>query len=307
MRIVWILSLCTTVMLSAMSFSQFKKRVIRESKILKRSRLSLLATNEEAGIVMRSTNPTMELEMSQFRPDIGDDRNGYRASYTQSIRTSGYYDSLSQHVSTRKLLQKAYIIEGRAGFIKKLEKLYIDFVYRDHLYTLLEGDLKITKRVADIVKERFGSGAESRVKYIQAKTEIMATKSELISLKREIDSIYFDMMKLVDIDSGVVIEKRFLYPISDTHHYTRTDSPLSQILSAKEQKFSSDISMQDRVIKSYSLFTELEKEPDQSIMRIGIEIDLPLFNQNSEERSLARIKMRQTKLDREHLQNSENI
>jgi len=300
-------SICTTTMLSAMSFSQFKKRVIRESKILKRSRLSLLATDEESKIAMRSANPTMELEMSQFRPDIGDDRGGFRASYAQPIRTSGYYDSLSQHTSAQKLLQKAYIVEGRAGFIKKIEKLYVDLVYRDQLYRLLEGDLKISKRVADIVKERFESGAESRVQYMQAKTEVISSKSKLISLKREIDDIYFDMMKISGLGADVKLDMSFTYPISAENSNQKSNSPLAEILSAKEHRYSTDVHMQDRVLKQYSLFTELEKEPDQSVIRIGIEIDLPIFNQNNEERSLAKIRMRQARLDREQLQNSEDV
>jgi len=302
-----LLSLSITLLLSAMSYEQFKKRVIRESKILQRSSISLQASKIEGDILMRSENPNIEVEMSRFDPDIGDSYSGYRASYSQSIRRDSYYNALSESRSSKERLSRAYVVKDRAKFISKLERLYTNLVYLDHLQQLLVKDLKISKRVSTIARKRYESGAESRVKYLQSKSDYTATKSRLISLQREIDIIYYDMMSLASIDRDIDLKKRFIYPITTTKYVDEDRSPLSRILSAKEEIATSDIALHSNSINRYSLFSELEKEPDQSIARVGIEVELPLFNQRSEERALATIHRRQLQIDREQLQLTQRI
>ena len=305
-RIITIL-LSSTIMLSAMSYEQFKKRVISNSKILQRSNISLKATNIEGDILMRSENPTVEMELSRFNPDVGDSQQGYRASYSQSIRRDSYYNSLLDSRLSKERLSLAYVVKNRAKLILDIEVLYTNLVYLNQLQQLLIKDLKISKRVSNIAKERYESGAESRVKYLQSKSEYISTKSRLISLKREIGIIYYEMMSLASIDRDIELEKKFIYSIGSKNDIGINQSPLGEILLAKEQLLANNISLHSQSINRYSLFTELEKEPDQSVVRVGIEIELPIFNQKSQERALATIHKQQAQIDREQLQLSQRI
>ena len=299
------LFIAASLSLFGMSYSQFKQSVMRHSKILQSKRLSLSATREENAILMRPSNPALGLEVSRFNPEFGDDRNGYKALYEQRIRTGSFYDSLSQKAAAEKMLQEAYYSEGEAGFFRELERLYTAYVYRYRLYTLLQQDYTISQRVKKIAEERFKSGAESRAQYIQAKTEAMIAKTEIRSAKREMSVIYYQMLGLAGLESGVTLEKKFIYPVSSKVAAAPSESPLSRILAAKKERFAAEAKTNDRVFKSFALYGELEKEPDQSIARVGIALPIPLFNQNREEKALATIKMRQAELDREQLQRDE--
>ncbi len=296
-----------SLLLFGMSYPQFKQSVLRHSKILQSKRLSLSAAQQENKILLRTENPTLGLEASQFNPEIGDNRFGYRAAASQSIRTGGFYGALEQKAQAQALLQQAYFSQGRSGFIKELERLYTQYVYQDRLVTLLKEEYTISQRVATIAKTRYESGAESRVQYIQAKTDAMMVKTNILSAKRTAKSTYYQMLGLSGLNREVTLQKKFIYPLSSTITGSGGNSPLSNILSAQKENFASEVEINDRSFKSYSLLGELEKEPDQSIARIGISVPIPLFNQNREEKALATIKMRQAELDQEYLQANETM
>ena len=199
-----------SVTLFAMNFSQFKQSVLRNSKILKSGRLSISAEQQKNAILLRSENPTLELEGIRFNPDAGDDRMGYRGTYTQPIRTGGYYDALSQKAQAEMMLQKAYVSQGQAGFIKELEKIYTEYVYMDKLYRLMREDYKISERISSVANERFKGGAESKAQYLQAKTEVMMAKTQMLSPKRETQNIYYQMLGLAGLGNSVALERKFI-------------------------------------------------------------------------------------------------
>ncbi len=307
MKKILLLLIATSLSLFGMSYEQFKQSVLRNSKILQSKRLTLSAAEQESTILLRAENPLLEVEVSQFNPEIGDIRPGYRATYSQPIRTGGYYDALSQKATAGKVLQQAYVSRGVSGFLKALEKLYTDYVYRDRFVALLQQDLAVSQRVAGIAEERFQSGAESRAQYIQAKTEAMMAKTEILDAKRQTRTLYYQLLGLAGLSKKVTLYRQFIYPLSAKVSTGRFESPLSQVLAAKREIFAAEAAANDRTFKAFSLYGEMEKEPDQSIARIGVSMSIPFFNQNREEKALAMIKMRQAELDRQQLQASETM
>lgn len=295
----------SSLTLFGMSYSQFKQSVIRNSKILQSNHLSLSSTEQQNAILLRPENPSLYLEASRFNPDAGDNRYGYKAIYSQPIRTGGFYGALTQKAQAQQILQQAFVSEGRAGFLKELEHLYTEYVYQNRLYTLLQKNYKISQRIAAIANERYKSGAESRAQYIQAKTEAMLVKTEILSARQESKTIYYQMLGLAGLNKNVSLQKKFIYPVSEKVSSRSYSSPLSKVLSAKRERFAAEVEANDRTFKSFSLLGELEKEPDQSIARIGISMPIPFFNQNREEKALATIKMRQAELDKEQLDRNE--
>jgi hypothetical protein len=135
----------------------------------------------------------------------------------------------------------------------------------------------------------------------------MMVRTNILSAKRTAKSTYYQMLGLSGLNREVTLQKKFIYPLSSTITGSGGNSPLSNILSAQKENFASEVEINDRSFKSYSLLGELEKEPDQSIARIGISLPIPLFNQNREEKALATIKMRQAELDQEYLQANETM
>ncbi len=307
MKKIFILLIATSLSLFGMSYEQFKQSVLRHSKILQSKRLSLSAAKQESAILLRAENPLLEVEVSQFNPEIGEIRTGYRATYSQPIRTGGYYDALSQKATAGKVLQQAYVSQGVSGFLKALEKLYTEYVYRERLVALLQQDFAVSQRVSGIAEERFRSGAESRAQYIQAKTEAMMAKTEILDAKRQARTLYYQLLGLAGLSKKVTLHRQFIYPLFAKVSTGSFESPLSQVLAAKREIFAAEAAANDRTFKAFSLYGEMEKEPDQSIARVGVSVPIPFFNQNREEKALAMIKMRQTELDRQHLQASETM
>ena len=74
-----------------------------------------------------------------------------------------------------------------------------------------------------------------------------------------------------------------------------------RILQAKEKLYQSDLSINQSSFQNYDLYAGMEKEPDQSILRLGVNIPLSIHNDRSEERMLAKLQGQQTKLEREQL------
>jgi len=60
-------------------------------------------------------------------------------------------------------------------------------------------------------------------------------------------------------------------------------------------------------VKSYTLFGEIENEPDQSIGRVGIALDLPLFNRSNQEYRLAEIRAKQAALHTKRVETGQRI
>jgi outer membrane protein TolC len=54
--------------------------------------------------------------------------------------------------------------------------------------------------------------------------------------------------------------------------------------------------------RNFDLYSSLEQEPDQAVLRVGVNIPLNINNDRSEERMLARLQMQQTALDNRQLE-----
>ncbi|WP_456381084.1 TolC family protein [Hydrogenimonas sp.] len=75
-----------------------------------------------------------------------------------------------------------------------------------------------------------------------------------------------------------------------------------ELLKARVGQLEAEAKMNDRSVKTYRLFAEYEEEPEQSIARVGLGVDLPLFNRYEEKKRLAKVRARQKALEAESLQ-----
>jgi outer membrane protein TolC len=293
--------LTLSLSLFGMSYEKFKKHTLKNSKILKSQTLSLQTTEQENNILLRTANPTLNLEVLNYNENAGRNNVEYAAGISQTIRTGSYMNGLQSKAYASSLLSKAFRTQGRAGYIKTLEGLYTQYVYQSKMLLLLQEEYRLSRRVTNIAKERYQSGSENRVAYLQAKTETTSLKTQMYTTKQQLSTLYYQLLAIAGLDKKISLDKKFIYSVSSRTKSTSKLSPEQQVLKAKEKLYQSDYTMNQSALRNYSLYAGIEKEPDQSVLRVGLNIPLAIHNDRSEERMLAKLKMQQTRLDAEQL------
>lgn len=293
--------LTLSLSLFGMSYEKFKKYTLKNSKILKSQTLSLQTTEQENNILLRTANPTLNLEVLNYNENAGRNDVEYAAGISQTIRTGSYMNGLQSKAYASSLLSKAFRTQGRAGYIKTLEGLYTQYVYQSKMLLLLQEEYRLSRRVTNIAKERYQSGSENRVAYLQAKTETTSLKTQMYTTKQQLSTLYYQLLAIAGLDKKISLDKKFIYSVSSRTKSTSKLSPEQQVLKAKEELYQSDYTMNQSALRNYSLYAGIEKEPDQSVLRVGLNIPLAIHNDRSEERMLAKLKMQQTRLDAEQL------
>lgn len=285
-----------------MSYEKFKKYTQKNAKVLQKQALLIQTTQETNNILLRTQNPILGLEASRFNPQGADSSFQYAGSITQTIRTVNYYHGLEEKAHANTLLQQAYVLDGKAAYMRSVENLYTSYVYQSKLLTLLEEEYTLSKKVTAMVKQRYQNGSQNKVAYLQEKTDTLLLKTEMSTTKQEMNTLYYQLLSIAGMTKKVSLQKQFIYPISSLTQTNSHTNPKQQILQAKEKLLESHISMNESSIESYELYSSIEDEPDQSILRLGISIPLPIFNDKSEEKMLAKLQKEQLNLDKEQLE-----
>lgn len=293
--------LTLSLSLFGMSYAKFKKHIEKNSKVLKSQQLSLEANRQENNILLRTQNPTLGLEAARYNPDFADSDFGYTISASQTIRTGNYLDGLQDKANASNLLQQAYVLEGKAGYMKTLEGLYTEYVYQSKLLSLIQQEYTLSNKVTGIVEERYKSGSENKIAYLQAKTDTLALKTQIHTTKQQMSSLYFQLLSVAGFSKKVSLDKKFIYSVSSQTKSVSKISPKEKILAAKEKILASQVRMNESSFNSYELSTSIEQEPAQSILRFGISIPLAVQHNKEEEKALARLKMQQLELDNAQL------
>ena len=296
-----IISLGLTLVSFGMSYEKFKQYTLTHAKRLQKQSLLLQETQEKNTILLRSKNPTLNLETSRFNPEQTDASFGYSVIASQSIRTGNFYGSLEDKANANTLLQKAYATQGKAGYVKTLEKLYTEYVYQSKLLTLLQEEYTLSNKVTKIVEERYKNGSENKVAYLQAKTNTLTLKTQIYRTKQEMNRRYYQLLSMAGLKKRVRLDKTFIYPVSLQTDIGTKVNPKKQILSAKTKILESQIRMNESSIEEIELYGGIEDEPDQSILRVGVTMRLPIFNNKSEEKRVAQLQKQQLLLEKEQL------
>jgi outer membrane protein TolC len=301
MKKIIMISLGLSLTAFGMSYQAFKNYTKSHAKVLQSQALSLQTRQEESKILLRTANPILGLEASHFNPKSTDTSFQYSASISQSIRSNGYYAGLEDKALAQNLLQEAYIREGKAGYIKGLELLYTEYVYQSKLKFLLEKEYRLSTEVTHIVEERYKSGSETKVAYLQAKTDTLALKTEIFASKQAMNRLYYQLLALSGMKKKVSLEKKFIYAITAHTHRKEYENSQKAILKAKSKVLESQMRMNENTIERYDVYTAIDDEPDQAIIRMGVSMPLPIFNNKSEEKMLAKLQNAQLDLDKEQL------
>lgn len=301
MKKIIMIFLTLSLTLFGMSYAKFKKHIEKNSKVLKSQQLSLEVNRQENNIFLRTQNPTLGLEAARYNLDFTDSEYGYTISVSQTIRPGNYLRGLQDKANASNLLQQAYVLEGKAGYMKTLEGLYTEYVYQSKLLSLLRQEYALSNKVTGIVEERYKSGSENKVAYLQAKTDTLALKTQIHTTKQQMDSLYYQLLAIAGFREKVSLDKEFIYSVSSQTKSVSSVSFKEKILTAKEKILASQMRMNESSFNNYKLSAGIEQEPDQSILRFGISIPLAVQHNKEEEKALARLKMQQLELDNAQL------
>jgi outer membrane protein TolC len=284
-----------------MSYTQFKAHTLKHAKALQSQALDISKTQAKNALVLRTKNPTVSLEVGRYDPEFQSEAYGYSVSASQKVRTNSYLDALTNNADAQTVLSRLLTTQGKAIYIKTLETLYTNYVYQSKMLTLLKEEIKLSKKMTSIAKERYKNGSETKVIYLQAKTQSLSLKTELHSIKVQRDRLYYKLLAMAGYTQKVSLDKKFIYTIHSKSRYENSVNIQEQILQAKQKIYASELATKSETFRSYELTAGLEKEPEQSILRVGISLPLPLYHNRAEEKILAKLKMQQLILDQEQL------
>ncbi len=286
----------------AIDFQTFKREVLANAKILEAQKLELAMQRERNRIDLRSENPELGIEGARYNADGGEDTWGYALDLRQRVRTGSFMKGLRQKAEAAALLRRAYQTEGRAGFLKTLETLYTRYVYAVKREAILREEQQLLQQVAQMVEARYKSGSDTKVSWLQAKSEADALKSEVITAKIRQKTLYRQMMALAGISESTPLEARFLYTSEVAASPSDKPAPALKIAEAKERLYAGEYTARKGSFRRFDIVGGVEKEPDQTIGRVGVALPLVLFNRQKEERALAKLKMKQAALQKAQLQ-----
>ncbi len=277
-----LISVLLILNLYAVTYEEFIKTALSQNEKIKASSLKIEQSKQEAQKLIRYENPNLGLGLSKF-----EDKNGFSIDLSQDIPLSGARDELKK---VAKLNIEKTIIEHkllRAKTIKELSLKYTKYMEKVSLYDLAKQESEIAKNIYDISKARYRAGTIAKSSYLQAKLSYTQSKRNEDFLYFEQKRYYYDLL----LDSKISDEIRL-----DTNYKFRSKPNESKnpelLLRQIDQRIAKIYAKIDtRILKSFLLTAEYEKEPDQDIYKVGINIPFALLNQKSEEKEIASLEI----------------
>ena len=301
-----ILLLCLSAWtLIAGDYMSFEKRVLENSPRLKALRMEVDAAKIEGEIALRYANPELEAEASRYDMDRGGDDNGWRLSLAQPMRMIGLGDDLKRFADLLRLGAEAGVADEKSDFIVQLRSAYLEWVKAHRTAGLAQEEIALAKRLAHIAEERFKEGAGTRAQVMQARLEADDARMKRLEAQQRSEESYGKLLALTGMRESFRLDPQFLYPLESI---TATgDISANSRVKRRETEgklLEADAKRNDYALKEWKLGAEYEEEPDQSIARLNIGIELPFFNANREERRLALLRAEQKKLEAKRLKAS---
>jgi len=277
----------------AQSFDTFLQDAITKSPYLESSALAVKQVTQEGSAITRYANPTLELEYSEFQPDVGDDDNGYRVNISQPVRLWNIGDDKKALADTMTRSANASYVQQRALFIRDISFQFTSYTQQKMLLKLGDEELEIAKKIYEISKARYESGTISRGVMLQAKVdyEMIQIKNEGLSLQAM--QSYYNLLRFAGINEEIDLDTEYLFEIKNNLH---VENPSLQVLRTKQEQSISEAKVNSNKVEWINVFAEFESEPEQDILRAGVNFPLAIFNTKSQEQQIAKIQASRSEL-----------
>jgi len=290
-----LLVLLLTVSLSqAEDFDTFLQDAIKKSPYLKANSLNIDRAQEQASLTTRYKNPSLRLVTSNFSEDKKSDTLGYAVGLTQPLRLWGLSDAREGLANAQKGEASSFVQLNRANFVKRLSLLFVKYKKVQEDKKLAKLALNISKKIAAISKSRFKNGTITQAKYIQAKVDVKRGKNflnkvDIISLES-----YYSLLGFSGISDEVALDSAYEFHLSANH--SGINSASVAFTKSKQKRAEAQAELNSHKIEWVTAFGKFEKEPTQSIARIGVNIPLAVFNRKTQEKQIAKLQVKTSKL-----------
>jgi cobalt-zinc-cadmium efflux system outer membrane protein len=280
-----------TAGLHAESFEKFLDDAVKQNSYLKSSALGIDQANEEGKILTRYKNPSLELEVSQFSPDIGSNKNGYRTSYTQPIRLWGVGDDKEHLADAINSSATTLFAQKKAKFVRDISLLYTEYAKQKMLLSLSDEAIEIASKIYAISQARYDSGTISRGKMLQSKIAYGMAEAKKETLSIGANRSYYQLLKYAGIDEEIDLDEKYEFKIMANSQYNNPDIAY---INANKNRAVSQAKVNSNKIENINVYADYEKEPNQRIVRAGVNIPLALFNTKSEEKQISALEAKKS-------------
>lgn len=284
--------ICT--FLGAESFDIFLQKAIQNSPYLESSALAVKQKKEEGDILTRYENPTLELEYSSFKPDIGSSDEGYRVNYSQPIRLWNVADDKRAVASSNIKSANASLAQKRAIFIRDMSISYTLYSQAKMLLGLGDEELQIAKKIYDISVARLQSGTISKGLKLQAQVDFEMSENSKDFLSLNSMQSYYSLLKFAGVNEEIELDSVYDFTISAD--VQNINNPELEVFKAQQNQAFREAKLNSNSVEWINLFTELENEPEQDIVRVGLNFPLAIFNDKSQEKRVATLQVSRTEL-----------
>ena len=277
----------------AKEFEVFLKEVLEKSPYLNSSMLSIEQAQKEGNILNRYKNPSLELELSRFTPDVGNNKNGGRAAITQPLMLWGVAGAKEQLADAINESAKSTYAQKKAAFIKNISLLYLDYAEGEKFLKLAQETQTIAKKIYEISNARYEGGTISKGIMLQSKIdyEMIVAQKENIDLRAR--NSYYRLLKYAGVEDEVVLDSDYSFKLQANEN---SQNPELQIIHASKKQAISQAEVSSNKIEWLNVYAEYENEPDQDIARVGVSIPLAIFNTKSQEKQIALLEAKKSDL-----------
>lgn len=289
-----IISLLLCTFLSAESFDEFLQKAIKNSPYMESSVLAVKQTKEQGNILTRYENPTLELEYSSFEPDIGSNDNGYRIGYSQPIRLWGVSEDKKNLTDANNKNADLNYVQKRAIFIRDISLAYTSYSEANKLLNLSDESLSIAKKIYEISIARLESGTISQGIKLQAQVDYEMSENSKSTLSLAAMDSYYSLLKIAGISKEIELENDYEFKINS--NIENIENPTIKVLRSQQYQALSEAQLNSNTVQSIDLFAEIENEPEQDVLRVGVNLPLAIFNNKSQEKTIAMLQASRVEL-----------
>ena len=276
------------ITLYAQDFEHFKQEALQNSPYLQANRLVIEKAKEQSKITTQYKNPILGLEASQFSVNnSASDKSGFRVEYTQPLRLWGITKEREQLAQTQKMRAKTDMHLSRAVFMRELSLRFVAYKRLAHLKEQALNERAISQKIAAISQARFKSGTIARVKYLQATLDVKRINNRVNTLELAKTDTYYNLLAFAGLKQQRAIEADYNFTLQKNGESFA--SPELSFLGAEKKVAIAKAQLNANKLEWINMRAEFEKEPDQNIYRVGVNIPLVIFNAKKEEKQIAKL------------------
>ena len=284
----------TLGLLQAQSYEALLQEALESNTALKFTQTKEEQEQLNGSISTRLKNPILEVGGADFssRRLLRENEIGGSVGLSQALLLPSVKADKKRLTESRiELATQNYKLE-KSMFIYRFNLNYLSYKEALQKELLQTESVAISKEILDVVRERFNAGSIAKSELLQAQIEQSESLShaQVLSVKRLQEKN--TLLLFANLEQNIEPDAEHIF----VQNSNTSIHPLLKLAEKKEEVALAQLAVDSHTLQSIELFSEIEAEPDQDIFRIGISLALPIFNQKSEEKQLAKIAITNQKL-----------